>query len=129
MTDQATENFNDLISDSRSGGFDIRDVIKRLETLEGEEELSEDEDEEFRQIESFLEEVEGRGGDEEWRGSWYPVTFIEDSDFESAMDQLVEDCYDIPKNLPDFVTVVLNYDALQSDYTSIEISGNTYWYR
>ena len=129
MTDQATENFNDLINDSMSGGFDIRDVIKRLETLEGEEELSEDEDEEFRQIESFLEEVEGRGGDEEWRGSWYPVTFIKGSDFESAMDQLVEDCYDIPKNLPDFMTVVLNYDALQSDYTSVKINGNIYWYR
>jgi hypothetical protein len=107
-----------------SGGFDLRDVISLYEELE----LDESRQEEVKEIQTFLEEVKGSGGDEQWRGDWYPLQFIADDKFEEAMDDLVESCVHLPE-LPSFVSIKIDYDALQSDYSSVEINGDTYWYR
>ena len=119
--------------------IDVRDIIERIEELESEiEDYTEQMDdwqanannqEQLEALMSIMEEMKGYGGDEQWRGDWYPVTLIRDSHFEEAMDELVHDCYDMPKNLPDFMTITLDYVALQMDYTSVEIEGATYWYR
>jgi hypothetical protein len=42
---------------------------------------------------------------------------------------LLEDIGDLPKNLPSYLTITVDYDALQMDYTSVEFDGVTYWYR
>jgi len=124
-----TKTFNELLDDT----FDIRDVIERYEELEARDIDDNDEDEnaEFNEIEAFLEKVKGNGGDEQWRGHWYPVGFIKDSYFETAMDELLEDTGDMPKyqDIPSDLTITVNYDALQTDYSSVEINGETYWYR
>lgn len=91
--------------------------------------LDDDEIEELQTLENLLEELKGYGGDEQWEGNWYPVTLIRDSYFEEAMDEMVADCYEIPKDLPSFVTITLDYVALQQDYSSVEFDGVTYWYR
>jgi hypothetical protein len=119
--------------------IDVRDIIERVEELEASKEAHQDEpegghwsDEEAQELADLLaimDEMKGYGGDEQWRGDWYPLTLIRDSHFEEAMDELVHDCYDMPKNLPDFMTITLDYVALQMDYTSVEIEGATYWYR
>jgi uncharacterized protein (UPF0335 family) len=119
--------------------IDVRDIIERVEELESEIEAyaesmddwqaNADNQQELEALMSIMEEMKGYGGDEQWRGDWYPVTLIRDSHFEEAMDELVHDCYDMPKNLPDFMTITLDYVALQMDYTSVEIEGATYWYR
>lgn len=85
--------------------------------------------EELTGLEAILEDLAGNGGDEQWEGVWYPVTLIADSYFETAMDELLEDIGYLPKNLPSYLTIAIDYAALQQDYTSTEIEGETYWYR
>lgn len=119
--------------------IDVRDIIARVEELEeltaaanesGESSAETvDDKEELDALLEILNDLKGYGGDEKWRGNWYPVTLIRDSYFEEAMDELVHDCYEVPKNLPSFMTITLDYVALQMDYTSTDIDGVTYWYR
>lgn len=112
--------------------FDIRDVIKRFEELEDIEERDEEEQEEFVSLESFLEEMAGNGGDEQWRGDWYPVTFIADSYFEEYAQELAEDIGAInrdatwPNNCIDWERAA---SELQSYYSSVDFNDTTYWYR
>jgi hypothetical protein len=132
-----TKTFDEILDDA----FDIRDVIERYEELESEYEAFTDDQKanpmddddicEKENIEKFLDDVKGNGGDEQWRGDWYPVGFIKDSYFENAMDEMLEDCGDMPKyqDIPSYLTITVNYDALQMDYSSVEIKGDTYWYR
>jgi hypothetical protein len=110
--------------------IDVRDIIERIEELEVMEgERDEDEVTELITLQDIMEDLNGYGGDEQWRGNWYPVTLIRESYFEEYMDQMVADCYDVPKNLPSFMTITLDYVALQMEYTSTEINGITYLYR
>jgi len=123
--------------------IDVCDIIARVEELREEREESDidpaayggpadtwkDEREELAQLESLLAEVQGLGGDEQWEGEWYPVTLIRESYFESYMDEMLEDIGDIPKNIPSYMKIVIDYDALQMDYTSVDIGDNTYWTR
>lgn len=87
-----------------------------------------DDAEEFRELMDLIETLKNEGGDEQWRGDWYPQSLIRESHFEEYMDEMIADCYEIPK-LPDFMTVVLDYVALRMDYSDIEIDGVTYLYR
>lgn len=123
--------------------IDVREIIDRVEELRDEREASEipaneyggpndtwkDEREELAFLEGVLDELKGCGGDEQWEGDWYPLTLINESHFPAAMDELLEDCGDLPKALPCYLTITVDYDALQSDYTAIEIGDQTYLYR
>lgn len=130
--------------------IDMRDVTERAEEIEAEiaELLELDEGElddealarlrelghidladEATTIRDLIEDTRGNGGDHQWRGDWYPGSLIRDSYFETAMDELLEDIGDMPKNIPSYLTVTVNYEALRQDYTSTEINGETYWYR
>ena len=114
--------------------IDVRDIIELFEELEAE--MPDDDADvknwprlhEWMAVGALLSDLCGNGGDEQWRGDWYPVTLIRDSYFGQAMDEMVADCYALPE-LPSFMTVTLDYVALQMDYTSTEIDGVTYWYR
>lgn len=119
--------------------IDVRDIIERFEELESDLEAyvekmddwqaNADATEEHAALEALLSDLCGNGGDEQWRGDWYPVTLIRDSYFEQYMDELLEDCGDLPKDLPCYLSITVDYKALQMDYTSCEIDGVTYWYR
>lgn len=78
---------------------------------------------------TLLEELRGNGVDHQWCGDWYPITLIRDEYFEEAMDDLLEDCGDMPKNIPSYLKITVDYSALQMDYSSVEFDGVTYWYR
>lgn len=119
--------------------LDLRDVIARFEELEtmrdemGKRKFAKSEEgEEFKRLEAFLEDCKGNGGDEQWRGDWYPVTCIRDSYFKEYAQDLAEDIGSInryaswPNNYIDWDAAS---DALQSDYTSVEFDGTTYWVR
>ena len=134
--------------------IDVRDIIARFEELRDERddfqstiddadaeeyeraeaqtkltEWIDDNGDEFATLRDLLDEMKGNGGDEQWEGDWYPATLIRDSHFNDAMDELLEDIGDLPKNLPCYLTITVDYDALQMDYTSVEYDGVTYWYR
>lgn len=122
--------------------IDVRDIIERVVELEV---LQEDEEgtdlgwqgttkewDEFAHLEFLLSHLKGNGGDEQWRGDWYPLTLIRDGQaFEDYMDELLEDCGDIPTwdKLPSYVRIVIDYDQLKWDYQTIEIDGEDYLYR
>ena len=137
---------------SNDDTIDVRDVIARFKVLRDERADLESEavddtsvvksearatlnawdeanDAEFSTLKSLLEDLKGNGGDEQFEGDWYPVTLIRDSYFEKAMDEMLEDIGDLPKNLPCYLTIQVDYEALQMDYSSVKFEGVTYWYR
>lgn len=127
--------------------IDVRDVIARYEALEelrenaagdsreeGEALVIFDESEkggEYKLLGALLNDLKGYGGDEQWRGDWYPITLIRDSYFVEAMQELCEDIGDFPKGIPAYY--VINWKAtannLRADYSSVEFGDVTYWYR
>lgn len=135
--------------------IDVRDVIERYEELESEHDsllsdiqdadllLPEDQvqaenaltdwksenEAEFTALKDLLEELAGNGGDEQWRGDWCPATLIRYSYFESYMDEMLEDCGELPKDLPSYLSITVDYDALKMDYSTVEIDGIDYYYR
>ena len=129
--------------------LDVRDIIARVEALEstrddwaewqqGENEMEEapdpfgaDEQAELTALNDILDDMKGYGGDEQWRGDWYPVTLIRDSCFTEYAEELITDCGYIPKDFPDWIAIdwEATASAVQQDYTSTEIDGVTYWYR
>jgi hypothetical protein len=69
---------------------------------------------------------QGENSADDWS---YGAQLIRDSYFEKAMDEMIGDCYDFGKDLPSWVTISYDYDALKQDYTSVDFDGETYWVR
>ena len=71
------------------------------------------------------------GGDEEWRGEWYPLTLVSELVWVDYVREMLEDCGDIPAGLPSWIE--LDWEAtarnVQVDYTPVDYDGTTYWYR
>ena len=120
--------------------LDVRDIIERIEELEPEHEtcadtgcLDEPGHDEYRGLVDLMELLAGNGGDEEWRGVWYPLLLVHDSYFEDYAREEAEGIYG--KELRDPVWPFNCIDwreaaaRLQQDYRSVEYGGYTYWYR
>ena len=113
--------------------IDIRDVIARVEFLE---EVTGEHDEETRHeqeiLEGLLSDLKGYGGDEQWRGDWYPIALIRDSYFKTYAQDLAEDIGAIDRNAR-WPNTCIDWDKaareLQTDYSTVELDGTTYWYR
>lgn len=111
--------------------IDVRDIIARYEELEAAADGLPDA-EERTSLAAILAELAGNcGGDEQWRGDWYPITLIRDAYFPYYAREMLEDCGTIPRDLPSWV--VIDWDAtarnVRVDYARVEIDGVTYWYR
>lgn len=91
-----------------------------IESLESD--FDEDEQEELAELENMESEIS------EWR---YGEVLIHEDNWVSYVKELLEDCGDLPKDLPWYI--VINWketaDNLKSDYSEIEYQGNTYYYR
>ena len=85
-----------------------------------------DDAEELRILEALQEEASGYSPD--WT---YGSQLIRRSYFEQAMDEMVADCYgdQYTKDLPSFMTLTLDYDALEQDYTGVDFGGVEYLIR
>ena len=108
--------------------IDIRDIIERFEVVEG----SEDDLEEFAELRELLEELRDNGGDEQWRGDWYPVTLIRDSYFEDYARDLADELGLVPVEdtwPASYIDWKAAADALISDYSEVTILGVDYWYQ
>lgn len=125
--------------DLQADVIDTRDMIERFEELESEylafdtpEQVKNWSDlEEFTILGSTLEELKGNGGDEQWQGDWYPITLIAESHFTDYCVDLLDDCGDLPRDLPSYIAIDWDKtaDNLKVDYSEIEIGGSTYLYR
>ena len=125
----ANEEAQATISDCEHGQAAHADVAEAERTSNALMDWEKDSAEELETLEELLSDLCGYGGDEQWEGNWYPVTLINEDYFEQATDEMVADCYDMPKNLPSFMTITLDYDALKQDYSEVEFCGSTYYYR
>ena len=56
-------------------------------------------------INRLLDEVRGYGGDEQWRGGWYPVTLIADEYFTEYAIDMLKDCGELPANIPHYIVI------------------------
>ena len=109
--------------------IDVRDIIARFEELESKQ-SDDGEKEELETLTELLDQLKGTGGDEEWRGDWYPLTMINDDYFTDAMKELCDDIGDT-SNIPSYIVIDWEKTAenLQVDYTSVDYNGTTYWVR
>lgn len=122
--------------------IDSREIIERIEELESTQadlverlsngEISESDmkafdDEEGKELDmlrEFAEECEQYSAD--WE---YGETLIREDYFEQYMDEMIEDCYELPKNLPYWMTITYDYDALQQDYAEVKLDDEKYFIR
>lgn len=126
MTTTSIDHYQDLI--------DVRDIIARFEELENDPQLDKDTtiSDEANELAALLDELKGNGGDEQWRGAWYPVTLIRDSYFKDYAMELADDLGAInseatwPNDCIDWDRAA---DELQMDYSSLDYNGIDYWYR
>jgi hypothetical protein len=120
--------------------IDVRDIIERVEELESELQgetpdgttwKGTEEAEELTALRALLGELAGAGGDAQWRGDWYPVTLIRESHFVGYVQELLEDCGTIPKDLPHYVHIDWERTSrdIRTDYSGAEFHGVTYWFR
>jgi hypothetical protein len=143
--------------------LDSRDVIARFEEMESEREdlflelegakdgsLGEDatrlaeataalaewdelNGEELKALTDFLEELKGNGGDEQWRGDWYPVTLVRESYWRDYAQEYAEDVGDPTMRDAGWPYNCIDWDQaareLRIDYTCSDFDGVTYWYR
>lgn len=116
--------------------IDVRDLIERIEELQSDFDLDpdllgEEEREELQTLLAILEDLKGCGGDEQWRGDWYPITLIRESYFTDYVQELLEDCGEIPRDLPHYIHIDWEATArnVMVDYSTVTIDGVDYLYR
>lgn len=84
----------------------------------------EDDAEELRILVELAEECKALASD--WK---YGEALIHRDYFETYMDRMVEDCYTLPKDMPSWMSIVLDYDALEQGYSSVDFDGVEYLIR
>ena len=111
--------------------IDVRDIIERYEELAEQELMTDAEKDERAWLLSILECLKGEGGDEQWRGDWYPLLLIRDDYFPGYCKELCEDIGDIPRDIPHYIEIDWKATAknIRVDYSPLDIGPSTYWYR
>lgn len=79
---------------------------------------------EYKTLKALTEECEQYASD--WA---YGEQLIHRDYFEQYMDEMIEDCYELPQDLPYWMSIKLDYDALEQDYTSVDFDGEEYLIR
>lgn len=141
--------------------IDVRDVIERVENLEdvllaafNEQQVIEGDDTEtddpmdsafqewckvtvhedaieYLSLCELLDGLCGNGGDELWRGEWFPITLISEDYFVDYVKELLIDCGDLPKDIPHYIEIDWQKTAenIAVDYSVIDFNEKTFFYR
>jgi len=118
------------VIDNSQDVIDSRDVIERIEELEGdvEAELASDDDiAELETLKALTEEAEGYA--EDWK---HGKALIRDSYFTEYAQQLAEDMGAVSEN-QNWPNTCIDWEEaarqLQQDYTEVDFDGVAYWIR
>jgi hypothetical protein len=118
------------VIDNLQDVIDSRDVIERIEELEGdvEAELASDDDiAELETLKVLAEEAEGYA--EDWK---HGEALIRDSYFTEYAQQLAEDMGAVSEN-QNWPNTCIDWEEaarqLQQDYTEVDFDGVAYWIR
>ena len=136
------ESLNDELNDLQNELYDIEneegytnkqcDIDNKLEEIaEKENEIQECEfeynrySEELVELESLKEEIEGNSDE----GFEYGIQLIHENDIDDYLDELLESCGYLPKDLPYWIKIdwQATYDNMKEDYNEIELNGNTFY--
>lgn len=120
--------------------IDVRDLIARFEELESlkdnaggtfNEPYTAEDAEELKALQALLSDLKGNGGDEQWRGDWYPLSLIREGYFVAYTEELVKDTEGLPRDFPSYIVVDWEATAenVKADYSTVEFDGQTYYYR
>jgi len=117
---------------NQSDVIDSRDIIERIEELtdliQENENSTDDSGESDKKELALLLELQRQCID--YASDWeYGETLIRREFFKQYMDEMIEDCYELPKDMPYWMTIKLDYDALEQDYTSVDFDGQEYLIR
>lgn len=83
-----------------------------------------DDAEELRILTELADECAGYSPD--WE---YGESLIRRSYFEQYMNNMAADCYTLPPDMPSWMSIVLDYVALEQDYASVDFDGVEYLIR
>jgi hypothetical protein len=114
-------NFSDDYDfDSDDKHYDLTEAVSDAEDVVNDIDLDEDELEELR---SLKDEVGG-----EWE---YGTQLIPEDEFVDYCKQMLEDCGDLPTDIPDYIVIDWDETAsnLRVDYSETEFRGETYLFR
>ena len=117
--------------DNTQDVIDSRDIIARIEELEGIENPS---SEEAQELAILLKVQEQADGYSDWK---YGESLIRESYFTDYIKELIDDCYELPKEFNSgawpWRHMTLDYenaaDDAKDDYTWIDFDGTTYLIR
>ena len=108
---------------------DFEDILFEEEEIQSWKEDWLDEIEEITDIEKLEDEVNDYAGDNFEDG----VYLIEQDDFTEYCKELLEDCGDLPSNLPSYIENNIDWEGvaedLKADYAEVEFRGITYLFR
>ena len=138
------ESLNDELNDLESELYDIEneddyadkqnDIDNKLEEIaEKENEIQECEfeynrySEELAELEELKEEIESNSDE----GFEYGIQLIHENYIDDYLDELLEACGYIPKDLPTWIEINwrVTYDNMKEDYNEIELNGNAFYIR
>lgn len=124
--------------DSSENMLDVQELMQRCDYLESlnpdcpstcDDNLNPELESELASIKGILSDLAGKGGGITWRGQKYPDTLIHDSYFETYIEDYIMDAFCIPANLPGYIKIQIDQEALKLDYTSVQVQDSEYWYR
>lgn len=128
--------------DNSQDVIDSRDIIERIEELESLQadmveqldkgEISESDmlvfdNDEGKELDSLRELAEQC---QDYASDWlYGETLIHRDYFKTYMDDMIADCYELPSDMPAWMSIVLDYYALEQDYSSVDFDGQEFLIR
>ena len=135
------ESLNDELNDLENELYNIEneedkqnDIDNKLEEIaDKENEIQECEFEynryssELAELESLKEEI----SDNSDEGFEYGIKLIHENYIDDYLDELLEDCGYIPKDLPYWIKIdwQATYDNMKEDYNEVELNGNVFYVR
>ena len=83
--------------------------------------------EELAELEALKEEISNNSDE----GFEYGIQLIHENYIDDYLDELLEDCDYIPKDLPHWIKIdwQATYDNMKEDYNEVELNGNTFYVR